>query len=160
MASMFVTFTAPHHTSTSATLDPHRNPSNRDSSKKDKPARQRERKERNRDKPTGNRKKGHHRVPAKKDTNDEGRFQNGHCHLDVRCFTASSFWRQSWRWRRQADLGPAQRTGGWHCLLCFLVSLQRIRKAWWDWVKNTQNLVIFKQQNNLKKQPRCVWRVN
>lgn len=28
------------------------------------------------------------------------------------CFTVSSFWRRSWQWRRRADLGPAQQTGG------------------------------------------------
>ncbi len=58
---MFVTFTAPHHTSTSSTLDPHQNPSNRDSSKKDqsqdKPARQREKKREGKQKQTDRKQK-------------------------------------------------------------------------------------------------------
>lgn len=72
-----------------------------------------------------------------KDTNDEGRFSKwplpfGRPVEGVKegFFTASSFWRRSRWWRRRAGLGPARQTGGWHCLLCFLVSSRRIQKAW------------------------------
>lgn len=70
-----------------------------------------------------------------KDTNDEGRFFKMATAVQTSArvkegfFTASSFWRRSWWWRRRAGLGPARQTGGWHCLLCFLVSSRRIQKA-------------------------------
>lgn len=140
MASVFVTFTAPHHTSTSSTLDPHQILHTQTLPKKTKvktnqQGREKKREKGNGNKPTGNRKKDiieswwkrhQRRREISKRPLPFGRWGG---------FTASSFWRRSWRWRRRADPGPAQQTGGWHCLLCFLVSLRRIQKACWEWEK-------------------------
>uniref|UniRef100_A0A3Q1FRA6 Flavodoxin-like fold domain-containing protein n=1 Tax=Acanthochromis polyacanthus TaxID=80966 RepID=A0A3Q1FRA6_9TELE len=87
-----------YHTSSTSTLDPHQSLQIETTPKKTKvktnqQGREEKREKGNRNKPTGNRKDIIESWP--KDTNDEVRLQNDHCHLDIAGFTASSFWRQS-----------------------------------------------------------------
>lgn len=125
--------TPPRHTSPSAALRLRRSLQVQTALEKDTPARQKgnERRQENRKGKTTPHppEKRTTLSPFRKDTNDDGRSPPGHRRFNFRGFTVSSSWRRSRRWRRRAELVPARQTDGSHCPLCFLVSLQRTRKA-------------------------------